>query len=172
MERIITQEIIDKFNAHLLEEERSAVTIEKYNRDIAALRSFADGRIINKELVIAYKQHLIESDYAERSVNSMLAAISSLFQFLEWYDCRVKSIKLSPEIYRPEEKELTQKEYERLVNTAMEQGREKLAVSYKRSAERVSVSVSCNLLPWKPLNAVKRRFTAKESQERFLSWTI
>lgn len=128
MERIITQEIIDKFNAHLLEEERSAVTIEKYNRDIAALCSFADGREINKDLVIAYKQHLIESDYAERSINSMLAAINSLFQFLEWYDCRVKSIKLSPEIYRPEEKELTQKEYERLVNTAMEQGKEKLSV--------------------------------------------
>lgn len=126
--RILSDAVIQRFNEHLLEEERSQVTIEKYNRDIAALRRFADGREINKELVIAYKRHLIESDYAERSVNSMLAAINSLFQFLEWYDCRVKSIKLSPEIYRPEEKELTQKEYERLVNTAMEQGREKLAV--------------------------------------------
>jgi len=128
MKRIITQEIVDRFNAHLLEEERSAVTIEKYNRDIAALRRFAGDNEINKELVIAYKQHLIESGYAERSVNSMLAAINSLFQFLEWYDCRIKAIKLSPEIYRPDEKELTQKEYERLVNTAMKQGKEKLAV--------------------------------------------
>lgn len=126
--RILSDAVIQRFNEHLLEEERSQVTIEKYNRDITALRRFADGREINKELVIAYKQYLIESDYAERSVNSMLAAINSLFQFLEWYDCRVKSIKLSPEIYRPEEKELTQKEYERLVNTAMEQGKEKLAV--------------------------------------------
>lgn len=128
MERFLTQESIDRFNAHLLEEERSAVTIEKYNRDIVALQRFAEGQKITKELVIAYKQHLIESGYAERSINSMLAAINSLFQFLEWYDCRVKAIKLSPEIYRPDEKELTQKEYERLVNTAMNQGKEKLAV--------------------------------------------
>lgn len=128
MERIINDSVIRKFNDYLLEEERSQVTIEKYNRDIAALRRFLGEREITKELVIAYKQHLIESNYAERSVNSMLAAINSLFQFLEWYDCRVKSIKLSPEIYRPEEKELTQKEYERLVNTAMKQGKEKLAV--------------------------------------------
>ena len=126
--RFLSEEIIQKFNTHLVEEERSEKTIEKYNRDIAALCRFAEEREISKELVIAYKQHLIESNYAERSINSMLAAINSLFQFLEWYDCRVKAIKLSPEIYRPDEKELTQKEYERLVNTAMKQGKEKLAV--------------------------------------------
>ena len=126
--RVLSEAIIQKFNAHLLEEERSAVTIEKYNRDIAALQRYAEGQEISKELVIAYKKHLIESNYAERSINSMLAAINSLFQFLEWYDCRVKAIKLSPEIYRPDEKELTQKEYVRLVNTAMRQGKEKLAV--------------------------------------------
>ncbi|MBR1810020.1 MAG: site-specific integrase [Clostridia bacterium] len=126
--RFLSEEIIQKFNTHLLEEERSEKTIEKYNRDISALRRFAEEREISKELVIAYKQHLIESGYAERSVNSMLAAVNSLFQFLEWYDCRVKAIKLSPEIYRPDEKELTRNEYERLVNTAMKQGKEKLAV--------------------------------------------
>lgn len=126
--RFLNEEIIQQFNAHLWEEERSEKTVEKYNRDIAALRRFAEDREISKELVIAYKQHLIESGYAERSVNSMLAAVNSLFQFLEWYDCRVKAIKLSPEIYRPDEKELTRNEYERLVNTAMKQGKEKLAV--------------------------------------------
>ena len=127
-ERVLLDSEVRKFNEHLMEEERSAVTIEKYNRDIAALRRYSEGKEITKELVVAYKQHLIESGYAERSINSMLAAINSLFQFLEWYDCRVKAIKLSPEIYRPDEKELTQKEYERLVKTAMEQGKEKLAV--------------------------------------------
>ena len=125
--RILSEGIIQEFNTYLLGEERSKVTIEKYNRDIAALRQFAEGREISKELVVAYKQHLIESGYAERSVNSMLAAVNSLFQFLEWYDCRVKAIKLSPEIYRPDEKELTRNEYERLVDTAMKQGKEKLA---------------------------------------------
>lgn len=126
--RVLSEAVIQKFNAYLLEEERSAVTIEKYNRDIFALQRYAEGQEISKELVIAYKQHLVESGYAERSINSMLAAINSLFQFLEWYDCRVKAIKLSPEIYRPDEKELTQKEYERLVNIAMKQGKEKLAL--------------------------------------------
>lgn len=126
--RVLNDTVIQRFNGYLMEEERSAATIEKYNRDLNAFQRFVKEREINKEIVIAYKQHLIDSGYAERSINSMIAAINSLFQYLEWYDCRVKSIKLSPEIYRPEEKELTQKEYERLVSTAMDQGKEKLAV--------------------------------------------
>lgn len=126
--RILSDEIRDRFISHLTGCERGKVTVEKYSRDIARLRDFADGREITKELIVAYKQHLIDSGYAERSVNSMLAAVNSLFSFLEWYDCRVRAIKLSPEIYRPEEKELTKKEYDRIVNTAMEQGREQLAV--------------------------------------------
>lgn len=128
MERFLTAEIIAEFNRHLVEEERSQATIEKYNRDIKRLVLFLNGGAVTKETMIAYKQHLLEQGYAERSVNSMLAAVNSLFQFLEWYDCRVKAIKLSPEIYRPDEKELTRNEYERLVNTAMKQGKEKLAV--------------------------------------------
>ena len=128
MERILSANIIAEFNHHLIEEERSQATIEKYNRDIKKLVGFLEGRTVTKELMIAYKQYLLENDYAERSVNSMLAAVNSMFEYLEWYECRVKAIKLAPEIYRPEEKELTQKEYDRLVDTAMEQGKEKLAL--------------------------------------------
>ena len=126
--RFLTQETLDRFNRHLIEEERSCATIEKYNRDIRKLIAFLSGRSVTKEIVIAYKQNLLENEYAERSVNSMIAAINSLFEYLEWYECRVKSIKLAPEVYRSDEKELTQKEYERLVNTAMKQGKEQLAL--------------------------------------------
>lgn len=128
MERILTAEVIAAFNHHLVEEERSQATIEKYNRDIKRLVVFLNGGAVTKETMIEYKQHLLEQGYAERSVNSMLAAVNSMFEFLEWYECRVKAIKLAPEIYRPEEKELTQKEYDRLVDTAMKQGKKKLAL--------------------------------------------
>lgn len=52
--------------------------------------------------------------------------IYSLFSFLGWTDCRVKSIKLQRQIYCPEEKELTKAEYMRLVNTAKQKGNERL----------------------------------------------
>ena len=66
------------------------------------------------------------AEYSARSVNSMIASLNSLFSFLGWTDCRVKSIKLQRQIYCPEEKELTKAEYMRLVNTAKQKGNERL----------------------------------------------
>ena len=85
-----------------------------------------NGAEITKESVIAYKDKLISESYAVRSINSMLASLNSLFSFLNWMDCRVKSIKLQRQIYCPEEKELTKAEYMRLVNTAKQKGNERL----------------------------------------------
>ena len=65
-------------------------------------------------------------NYAVRSINSILASVNSLFAFLGWTDCKVKSIKLQRQVYCPEEKELTKAEYTRLVNTAKQKGNERL----------------------------------------------
>ena len=116
-ERILTADIICQFKEHLILEERSENTIEKYIRDIKAFMLFISKNKLTKETVIEYKRHLQES-YAVRSINSMLASINSLFDFLGWVDLKVKSIKLQQQIYCPEEKELTRAEYERLCRTA------------------------------------------------------
>lgn len=123
--KYLTQEIISDFKEHLILEERSAATVEKYIRDISAFSNYADGAEITKETVIAYKKHLQDS-YAVRSVNSMLASINSLFAFLGWHDLKVKSIKLQQQIYCPEEKELTKTEYTRLCRTAERKHNERL----------------------------------------------
>ena len=62
--RIISKEKIERFYQHLLNEEKSANTVEKYIRDVKAFMCFADGAEITKELVIGYKQKLIEEGYA------------------------------------------------------------------------------------------------------------
>lgn len=123
--KYLTQEIISDFKEHLILEERSAATVEKYIRDMSAFSNYADGAEITKETVIAYKKHL-QGNYAVRSVNSMLASINSLFAFLGWHDLKVKSIKLQQQIYCPEEKELTKAEYTRLCRTAERKHNERL----------------------------------------------
>ena len=75
--RIITEETIERFHAQLLLEEKSAATVEKYIRDAKAFMLFTDGAAITKEMVIGYKQKLIEDGYAVRSVNSILASVNS-----------------------------------------------------------------------------------------------
>lgn len=124
--RILTSEAIDCFKKYLREEEKSENTIEKYLRDVRAFAAYLKSAEITKEAVIAYKNKLLSENYAVRSINSMLASLNSLFSFLGWSDCKVKSIKLQRQIYCPEEKELIKAEYMRLVNTAKQRGNERL----------------------------------------------
>ena len=122
--RRITTKDIAGFREHLILEERSAATIQKYIRDIKTFAKYAEGAV-TKETVIAYKKHLQEH-YAVRSVNSMLASINSLFAFLGWFDLKVKALKLQQQVYCPEEKELTKAEYARLCRTAERKNNERL----------------------------------------------
>ena len=122
--RFITAKTIAEFKDHLILEERSAATIQKYIRDIKAFAEYAEGSV-TKETVIAYKKHLQEH-YAVRSVNSMLASINSLFVFLGWHDLKVKALKLQRQVYCPAEKELTKAEYTRLCKAAQRRHNERL----------------------------------------------
>lgn len=124
--RFLTDKLVTEFSAHLKNEEKSQNTTEKYLRDVRLFAAHFRGTEITKEMVIAYKSKLLAEHYAVRSVNSMLASLNSLFAFLGWSDCKVKSMKLQRQIYCPEEKELTKAEYLRLVNTAKRKGKERL----------------------------------------------
>ncbi len=124
--RVLTEEIITAFERELRREEKSANTVEKYLRDVRAFFVFVGESEVSKETAIAYKNRLIESRFAPRSINSMLSSVNALFAFLGWMDCRVKAIKLQRQIYCPEEKELTKEEYRRLLDAARQKGNERL----------------------------------------------
>ena len=125
-EKTIDQNTVCRFQKHLLDEEKSEATIEKYVRDVKVFADYAHGVPITKETVIAYKQRLVEEGYAIRSINSMLASINSLFCYLGWTEMKVKSLKLQQAVFCPEERELTKAEYERLCRTAKKRRRERL----------------------------------------------
>lgn len=125
--RAVTAERIAEFKEHLILEERSTATVEKYIRDVSTFAAYAQNGEITKETVIAYKKHLQEI-YAVRSVNSMLAGINCLFTFLGWHDLKVKTLKLQQQVYCPEEKELTKAEYTRLCRAAERKYNERLCL--------------------------------------------
>jgi len=126
MEKIITTEQIRLFEKYLLEAEKSPITIEKYSRDVCRFKRYMEGKAVTKERVIDYKQKLIKDQYAVTSINSMLASINALFQFLEWQEFQVKGIRTQKQIYCAEEKELTKEEYRRLLEAANGKPRLKL----------------------------------------------
>lgn len=117
-EKMLTAVRIREFSEHLIREEKSTATCEKYLRDVRAFGLFAEGKAVTKELVMAWKKDLADRGYAVRSINSMLASVNSLLDFLQWHECRVKNIRLQRQTYCPEDKELTKEEYLRLLRAS------------------------------------------------------
>lgn len=120
--RFLTKNIIDDFAQWLRLEEKSDITIEKYVRDVSAFYKYIEHAQISKDIVIAYKNNLVIKGYAVCSINSMLASLNSLFTFLGWTECKVKSIKQQRQAYCSKDKELTQNEYMRLLKVAKHKG--------------------------------------------------
>ena len=115
--KIITDEIVAKFKKYLTEEEKAKATIEKYVRDIMSFMKWLSGRIVEKSVVLEYKQELVE-EYSPASVNSILSSLNNFFVFNEWFSCKVKTLKIQRQIFSRQDKELTKAEYERLLSAA------------------------------------------------------
>ncbi len=123
--RKIGIEKIEKFKRNLINEERSAATIEKYLHDVRHFAAFIGSDIICKQRVIDYKNELV-STYAVSSANSMIAALNAFFRFCGWRDLCVRQFKIQREAYCSEDKELTRAEYVRLLGAANEKRNERL----------------------------------------------
>ena len=123
--RQLTSAQILKFKNYLIEEEKSKATLEKYVRDVAAFYAWLGAKELDKSCVLSYKAYLCEK-YATASVNSMLSSINSFFTYLEWYELRVKTIKVQKQIFTSNEKELTKNEYERLLTAAKSKSNQRL----------------------------------------------
>lgn len=124
---IISTENIEKFIQWLRIEERSEGTIEKYVRDVTKLGLWLGDRVISKESVSKWKEHLLEENYAPVTINSMLASVNTLCRFLG-LDCKVKFLRVQKKLFREKDKELSKHDYEKLIETAEKQGRYRLAL--------------------------------------------
>ena len=124
----LTVEQIASYGQFLYRNERSPGTIEKYLRDINTFVQWLGNRGVTKELTADWKACLLEQGYAPVTINSMLSALNGLFKFLGWNECQVKFLKIQRRLFRDTNRELTRSEYNRLLVTAKELGRDRLAL--------------------------------------------
>ena len=123
--RNLKRESITEFKGYLIEEEKSKATLEKYIRDVETFYRWLGEKELNKLCVLNYKEYLT-GNYAVTSVNSMLSSINSFFTYLEWFELRVKTIKVQKQIFASNEKELTKSEYDRLLSAAKSKSNQRL----------------------------------------------
>ena len=123
--KTITNEHLREFKEYLQNEEKAQATINKYLRDVREFQTWLGEQELCKTAVLAYKSHLCER-YAPASVNAALSSLNSFFNFMEWYDLRVKNLKIQKQIFASTDKELTKAEYDRLLQAAKQKKNERL----------------------------------------------
>lgn len=128
LEHKLTADQAVAFGAYLRAGEHSAGTIEKYLRDVRHFAAWLDSRAVTRETAAGWKEYLLAEHYAPVTINSMLAAVNAFLRFAGWDDCRVKFLKIQRRLFREQSRELTRAEYDRLLETARAQGKERLAL--------------------------------------------
>ena len=123
--RTITPMQIKKFYTYLLEEEKAAATINKYVHDVEVFIAWMAADVIDKSVVLSYKNYLLEK-YSVASVNSVLSSLNSFFSYMEWFDLRVRTVKVQRQIFASSDRELTKSEYKRLLKAAGDKKNERL----------------------------------------------
>jgi integrase/recombinase XerD len=103
---------------HLLrEEEKSEATIAKYLHDIRFFISFLGKQEISKQLVMQYKDYLAQH-YKSASANSMLVSLNRFLRFIGREESCVRLLRIQRQIFASEDRELSKKEYQRLLKAA------------------------------------------------------
>ena len=124
-DHIVSNQKIEQFCQHLLENEKSDATVQKYMREIRKLQQYLAGEPITKGNMIIYRKVLQERNRAS-TVNGKLSAINSYLQFFGIQDCGVKLLKIQRNAFLNEEKELTEEEYRKLLEAAAARKKDRL----------------------------------------------
>lgn len=112
--RTISLKRINAFKESLIAEEKAQATINKYTKDVMYFNKWLLDKKLDKNNVLKYKDYLIKK-YSVSSVNVILSSLNNFFDYMEWYDLKVKNIKIQKRIFSLKENELTKSEYERLL---------------------------------------------------------
>ena len=129
MDMQFTQQAIESYRRWLIGMERSRGTISQYLRDIQSLYLFLpEGQELSREQVQLWKASLAEKGLAPSTINAALTAVNGFFRFMHWEELTVRLLRRQKQLFRDNERELTRKEYMRLVQTAARQGKNRLSL--------------------------------------------
>ena len=160
MTHTMTKETLGKFKAWLVGEERESGTIQKYLRDLTAFSAWLDGRMLVKETVCGWKEHLLKNGYKPVTVNSMLAAINTYCRFAG-LSFKVKFLRIQRKLFQEASRNLKKDEYEKLIAAAEKTGKKRLSLLFETiGATGIRVS-EVRYITVEALNAGKAEISLK-----------
>lgn len=123
----LNREGIVRYVEYLREQERTSGTILKYERDLEQLRCWLNGRRVDKETLIDWKETLL-AHHVPTSVNGMLASINGYLRYRGRVDLCIRPIRIQRALFLDEQRELEREEYCLLVEAAQRLGNQRLAL--------------------------------------------
>lgn len=126
IENQLSAECFERFGHYLRMEARSEGTVEKYLRDVRQFMAWLGSDEVTKDAAASWKEHLLSGGYRPSTVNGKLASLNAFLVFTGRNEARVKPLKLQRKLFRDAGRELTQKEYSRLTQTARMLGKTRL----------------------------------------------
>ena len=122
----LNEKQIYAYRLHLLENERSSATVEKYISEVRAFCRFAaQSGGVDKTIVMEYRNMLRERNKPQ-TVNGKLCAVHGFLDFIGRGDCKCKLYKVQRRAFLDEEREMSEPEYRRLLEAAQSGGNERL----------------------------------------------
>lgn len=149
--QIITIEQIKKFGESLYETEHSNSTIQRYCREVMKFMDFLDGRVPDRQLFVQYRDQEKEQ-YNVRSMNVKISAINAFFEWSERPELKLHLLRIQRKAFIPEERQLSQKEFSRLLKVAREKKSQRL---YMLLQVLVNTGIRISELPFVTVEAVK-----------------
>lgn len=143
---------VSGFRRELIESEKAEATIRKYLLEAENLLEFLAGEELTKERILAYREAL-QKNCRARTVNSKLSAVNMFLKFLGLERCRVKFLKVQHQVFIAENRELSQKEYKRLLGEAKRKGDDRL---YYLMLTICNTGIRVSELKYITVEAVKR----------------
>lgn len=123
--RNITESEIQAFENSLYLNEKSKATVKKYVKAVEKLAEYLEDGEFTRHRLLEYREYLQTKNKAQ-TVNGALSAINAFLDFCGWQECRVKFLKVQRQAFLQEARELSKKEYERLLNAALAKNKERL----------------------------------------------
>lgn len=125
---ILSDKTIKNYIRYLHEQERSVSTIKSYQRELLSLQLFLDDSPLTKDKLLSYKTMLI-SHYVPTTCNVSIAALNSYLKYIGRLDLTLKPLKIQKQIYETANKELTKKDYNKLIKAALINSDERTALA-------------------------------------------
>lgn len=123
--KYITESTVAAFEKDLYLNEKSKATVKKYVKAVRCLEAFLNGKELTKERLLEYRECLRAKNKVQ-TVNGALSAINAFLNFCGWPECKVKFLKVQRQVFLQESRELSKKEYERLLDAALAKKNERL----------------------------------------------